>query len=222
MSLLTPHGGPPAAPVRVVLASQSPRRRELLALVGIPHEVRPADVDESVLPGELPVPHCERLARLKADTLARSNRDDVVVGSDTIVVVDGDILGKPRDPAHATEMLTRLSGRTHTVFTAVAVSHAGMTRSGVEEVDVTFRALDDDTIAAYIATGEPMDKAGAYGIQGFGAAIVERVEGDYFAVMGLPIGRMLMLMRESGLEYRFGPVTVAGAKTARGHVSRFP
>jgi septum formation protein len=194
-------------PVRVVLASQSPRRRELLALVGITHEVRPADVDESVLPGELPVPHCERLARLKADTLAPLHRDDVVVGSDTIVVVDGDILGKPRDRAHAAEMLTRLSGRTHTVFTAVAVAHRGSTRSGVEEVDVTFRTLDDDTIAAYIATGEPMDKAGAYGIQGYGAAIVERVDGDYFAVMGLPIGRMLTLMRDSGLEYRFGPVT---------------
>jgi len=201
--------------VRVILASQSPRRRELLALVGISHEVRPADVDESVRPGELPVPYCERLARLKADTVAHSHRDAVVVGSDTIVVVDGDILGKPRDQTDATTMLARLSGRTHTVFTAVAVAHGGVTRSGVEEVDVTFRAIDADTIAAYIATGEPMDKAGAYGIQGFGAAIVERVDGDYFAVMGLPIGRTLELMREMGLAYRFGPVTMsAGGGTA--------
>ena len=197
--------------VRVVLASQSPRRRELLALVGITHDVRPADVDESVLPGEQPVPHCERLARLKADTVARSHQDDVVVGSDTIVVVEGDILGKPRDPAHAAAMLRRLSGRTHTVCTAVAIAHRGTTRSGVEEVAVTFRPIDDRTIDDYIATGEPMDKAGAYGIQGFGAAIVERVDGDYFAVMGLPIGRMLELMRQAGVEYRFGPVTFEGA-----------
>jgi len=208
MSILTRGDRPGSHPVRVILASQSPRRRELLTLVGIPHEVRPAHADESVHPGELPVPHCERLARLKAATLAHAHRDAVVVGSDTIVVVDGDILGKPRDEADATTMLARLSGRTHTVFTAVAVAHGGLTRSGVEEVDVTFRELDADMIAAYIATGEPMDKAGAYGIQGFGAAIVERVDGDYFAVMGLPIGRMLDLMRQMGLQYRFGPITV--------------
>jgi septum formation protein len=220
MSHRFPPGTEPTQPVRVVLASQSPRRRELLALVGITHDVRPADVDESVLPGELPVPHCERLARLKAETLAHLHRDDVVVGSDTIVVVDGDILGKPRDQAHAAEMLARLSGRTHTVFTAVAVAHGGSTRSGVEEVDVTFRMLDDETIAAYIATGEPMDKAGAYGIQGYGAAIVERVEGDYFAVMGLPIGRMISLMREAGLEYKFGPITVPTRSVGRGHAIR--
>ncbi|HYW31922.1 MAG TPA: Maf family protein [Gemmatimonas sp.] len=198
-----------AASVRVVLASQSPRRRELLALVGIAHEVRPADVDESVLPGELPVPHCERLARLKAETLAGRDPDAVVIGSDTIVVIDGDILGKPRDAADATTMLRRLSGRTHTVFTAVAVSRGGETRSGVEEVDVTFRTLDDATIEGYIATGEPMDKAGAYGVQGYGATIVERVEGDYFAVMGLPMGRLVALLRDAGLAYRFGPLTAA-------------
>ncbi|MES2524374.1 MAG: Maf family protein [Gemmatimonadota bacterium] len=199
----------PSDAVRVVLASQSPRRRELLALVGITHEVRPADVDESLLPGELPVPHCERLARLKAATLAAVHPDAVVIGSDTIVVTGGRILGKPRDGADAAVMLRQLSGRTHTVFTAVAVSRGGETRSGVEEVDVTFRALDEETIAAYIATGEPMDKAGSYGIQGYGATLVERIEGDYFAVMGLPIGRMVGLLRDLGLAYRFGPVTDA-------------
>ena len=197
----------PSSPVPVILASQSPRRRELLALVGIAHEVRPANVDETVLPGEMPVPHCERLARLKADTLAGLEPHAVVIGSDTIVVIDGNILGKPRDREEAGDMLRRLSGRTHTVFTAVAVSYRGETRSGVEVVEVTFRPLEDHTIESYIVTGEPLDKAGAYGIQGFGATLVERVDGDYFAVMGLPLGRMVELMKPMGLRYRFGPIT---------------
>ena len=199
----------PATATRVVLASQSPRRRELLTLIGIPHEVRPADVDESVHPDEAPVPHCERLARTKAETVAASNPAAVTIGSDTIVVIDGDILGKPRDRTHAIEMLTRLSGRTHTVFTAVAVTFAGRTLSGVESVSVTFRAMNTARIAAYVDTGEPMDKAGAYGIQGFGATNVERIDGDYFAVMGLPLGRMVELFRDHGLHYGYGPITAA-------------
>lgn len=198
---------PPAALPRVILASQSPRRRELLTLIGIAHEVRPADVDESVHQDEAPVPHCERLARAKAHTLAVQHPDAVVIGSDTIVVIDGDILGKPRDRDDAIAMVTRLSGRTHTVFTAVAVAHGGETQSGVESVSVTFRALDAAQIAAYVDTGEPMDKAGAYGIQGFGATIVERIDGDYFAVMGLPLGRLIGLLRALGFGYAFGPVT---------------
>ena len=196
---------------RVILASQSPRRRELLALIGITHDVHPADVDESVHPDEAPVPHCERLARDKAHTLAVQHPDAVVIGSDTIVVIDGDILGKPRDHAEAIAMLTRLSGRTHTVFTAVAVAHGGVTLSGVESVSVTFRPLDATLITAYVATGEPMDKAGAYGIQGFGATNVERIDGDYFAVMGLPLGRMVGLLRDLGFSYAFGPLTAAAS-----------
>lgn len=191
---------------RVILASQSPRRRELLTLIGITHEVRPADIDETVFPGEKPVPHCKRLARHKAQTLAALHPDAVVIGADTIVVVDGDILGKPRDSDDAMAMLRRLSGRTHTVFTAVAVAHLATTQSAVEETDVTFRPLDDDTISRYIATREPMDKAGAYGIQGFGATLIERIDGDYFSVMGLPLGRMVGLMRAIGLEYHFEPL----------------
>lgn len=196
-----------AATPRVILASQSPRRRELLNLIGIAHEVAPADVDERVLSDESPVPHCERLARLKADTLASANPDAVVIGSDTIVVIDGDILGKPANVSQAVAMLTRLNGRTHTVHTAVAVAYGGTTRAGAESVAVTFRTLDADTIAAYVATGEPMDKAGAYGIQGFGATNVERIDGDFFAVMGLPLGRLVGLLREHGLRYAYGPVT---------------
>ena len=189
--------------VEVILASQSPRRRELLTLVGITHAVRPADIDESVLPDESPVPHTERLARAKAHRLAEVHPHAVVIAADTIVVLDGDILGKPRDAAEARAMLARLSGRTHTVFTAMAVALGGRTESAVEEVAVTFRALSADEITEYVATGEPMDKAGAYGIQGFGATIVERIEGDYFSVMGLGLRRLVALLERVGLRYDF-------------------
>ena len=187
----------------VILASQSPRRRELLALVGIAHTVRPADIDERWIPGELPVPHAERLAREKAHTLALQEPGAVVIAADTIVVLDGEILGKPRDAADARAMIRRLSGRKHTVFTAIAVARAGRTVSAVEEVDVTFRDLTDEEIVEYVRTGEPMDKAGAYGIQGFGATIVERIDGDYFSVMGLGLRRLVALLGEVGLRYDF-------------------
>lgn len=193
-------------PVRVILASQSPRRRELLTQIGIVHEVRPADIDETVWPDEAPVPHSERLAREKAHALALLHPDAVVIGSDTIVVIDGAILGKPANAADAVDMLLRLSGREHTVYTSVAVAHEGRTLSSVEAVQVTFRPLDRALAEAYVATGEPMDKAGAYGIQGFGATLVEKISGDYFAVMGLPLGRLVGLIRELGYEYAFGPV----------------
>jgi septum formation protein len=196
---------------RVVLASSSPRRRELLTLIGIPHTVAPADIDETVYDGELPHAHAERLAREKAIAIARREPEAVVIGADTIVVVDGDILGKPRDEDAATMMLRRLSGRAHVVLTAVAVARAETVVSGVESVDVRFRPLSDEEIARYIATREPMDKAGAYGIQGFGATIVERIDGDYFAVMGLALGRMVRLMADAGVEYRFGDLRVAGS-----------
>ena len=190
--------------IPVILASASPRRRELLTLIGIPHEVRPADIDETLFPGESPVGHSERLARGKAHAIAARAGDAVVIAADTIVVVDGDILGKPRDVAHAAEMLRRLRGRQHTVFTAVAVAGGAQTESAVESVEVVFRALTDEEISAYIATGEPMDKAGAYGIQGYGATIVERVEGDYFSVMGLGMRRLVALLERVGVRYRFG------------------
>ena len=192
----------------VVLASASPRRRELLHLVGIEHTVIPADIDETHPPGEAPAIYAERLAREKAGAIERD--DAVVIGSDTIVVVDGDVLGKPRDREQAAAMLRRLSVRAHVVMTGVAVAWSGRMSSGVEEVGVTVRALSDDEIRRYVETGEPMDKAGAYGIQGFGATIVDRVDGDYFAVMGLPLNRLVRLCRALGLGYDFGPLT-AGA-----------
>jgi len=189
--------------VPVVLASQSPRRRDLLALVGIPAECRPADVDESVMEGEAPEGYVERLALAKAAAVATAT-DALVIAADTTVVVDGEILGKPEDEADARRMVRLLAGRSHTVLTAVAVRRGDAVASAVERVEVTFRQLDDREIAEYVATGEPMDKAGSYGIQGYGATIVTRVEGDYFAVMGLPLARLVLLMRQLGADYAFG------------------
>ena len=189
--------------VPVILASQSPRRRDLLTLVGIVHEVRPADIDESQFPDELPIPHAERLAREKAMKVAAGAGEHLVIAADTIVVLDGEVLGKPGSHDEAIRTLGLLSGRTHTVHTAVAVAWRGRLVSGVESVEVTFRPLTADLIERYVETGEPMDKAGAYGIQGYGATIVERIHGDYFAVMGLALGRMVELMKELGLAYAF-------------------
>jgi septum formation protein len=197
--------------LRVILASQSPRRRELLNLVGIAHEVQPADIDETYLPGEHPREHAERLARGKTAVIVEREPDAVVIGSDTIVVVDGDVLGKPADDGDAARMLARLAGRSHTVITAVAVAWRGATRSAVEEVGVTFHPLTREEIDAYVATREPMDKAGAYGIQGYGATIVSRVDGDYFAVMGLPLQRLTRVLGALGIRYAFGPLETADA-----------
>lgn len=193
--------------MRVVLASSSPRRRELLSLLGLTFEVVPAQVDEAPRSGEAPTGYAERLARAKATAVRRDGA--VVIGADTIVVLDGAILGKPRDATEAAEMLRRLGGRDHLVHTAIAVAYQGRLVSGVETTQVRIRPIDESAIAAYVATGEPLDKAGAYGIQGFGAVIVERIEGDYFAVMGLGLGRLVALLAEVGLEYRFGELAVS-------------
>ena len=189
---------------RVILASASPRRRELLDLVGIAHDVQPADIDETYRDGEEAAAHAERLAREKGERIAAQHPEAIVISADTIVLVDGLVLGKPRDEAEAARMLSMLSGQTHVVLTAVAVMYRGHMRAGVESVRVTFRTLDFERIGAYIATAEPMDKAGAYGIQGFGATLVERIDGDYFAVMGLALARMVDLLQEIGVRYEFG------------------
>ncbi len=194
--------------VKVVLASGSPRRRQLLELIGIPHEVRPSNIDETMRPREVPRRHAERLAREKASVVATREPEVVTIAADTIVVINRKVLGKPRNIEDARRMLEMLSGREHTVITAVAVARGRKLRSAIEEVKVKFRRLRDDEIDAYIATGEPMDKAGAYGIQGFGATIVECVNGDYFAVMGLPLARVVMLMRDLGVRYQFGQLDV--------------
>ena len=194
--------------LKVILASGSPRRRQLLDLIGIPHEVRPSNLDEKIKGKETPRKHAERLAREKASVFAKTESDALIIAADTIVVINGKILGKPANAVDAGSMLTLLNGRNHTVITAVAVARGARLKSGVEEVHVKFRKLAEDEIDSYIATGEPMDKAGAYGIQGFGATIVERIEGDYFAVMGLPLVRLTRLLAELGVEYRFGKLSV--------------
>lgn len=195
---------------RVILASRSPRRRELLNLIGIPHEVRPANIDETLRPRETPRRFAERLAREKASAIATRDPNLITIGADTIVVINRKILGKPANAAQAAAMLRQLSGREHTVVTAVAVSRGKKLRSAVEEVRVRFRTLRAGEIDAYIATGEPMDKAGAYGIQGYGATIVECIDGDYFSVMGLSLVRLVGLMGDVGVKYRFGePLTAS-------------
>ncbi len=201
----------PNAP-RVILASQSPRRRDLLSLVGIPHTVHPADIDESVQAGELPLACVGRLAREKADSVASTEAkgDDhaVIIAADTIVVIDDRILNKPIDAADARRMLHALQGRTHHVHTAVCVARDTRRAADVASVRVRFRALTAREIDRYIATGEPMDKAGAYGIQGYGATIVDHIDGDFFAVMGLPLVTLVRLLGEVGVRYEFGRLLV--------------
>jgi septum formation protein len=188
----------------IVLASQSPRRELLLKMLGLTFDVMPADVDETYRKGETAKVHAERLAREKALIVASRRSDALVIGSDTVVVLDRKVLGKPRDEDQAVEMLLSLQGRVHRVETGVAVASPDqLLLSGVESVRVRFRPFDRTLAEEYVRTCEPMDKAGAYGIQGFGAAIVERIEGDYFAVMGLPIGLMLSLIRAAGWRYTF-------------------
>ena len=189
--------------LKVILASQSPRRTDLLDLIGVAHDVKPANVDESYVGGEQPEAHAERLARAKAESIAAGLSELLVIAADTIVVIDGKVLGKPTDETDAARMLKMLSGRRHVVMTAVAVAYRGQTVSNIERVSVNFRELGDEEIARYIATGEPMDKAGAYGIQGYGATIVRRIEGDYFAVMGLSLVRLVELLVQIGVRYTF-------------------
>jgi septum formation protein len=189
-----PHG--------IVLASASPRRRELLAQVGLAAEVVPADVDETVLPGETPQNHVVRLSAAKA--MAVADRPDVAgrwfIGSDTVVVRDDCILGKPADAAAAAAMLRSLSGRSHEVVSGYAVfdRNRGRTLSGAVVTRVWFKALTEQEIAGYLATGEPFDKAGAYAIQGLGAFMVPRIEGSYPNVVGLPLCEVIAALEELG------------------------
>jgi septum formation protein len=188
---------------RIMLASQSPRRAQLLRMLGLEITTEPADVDEAYERGEEAGAHAERLARAKAQVIAARYGDQVVIGSDTVVVLEGAVLGKPRDDDDAVRMLLQLQGRSHEVATGVAVVWQGVVRSAVERVTVRFRTFGEETARQYVSTGEPMDKAGAYGIQGYGSTLVEGISGDYFAVMGLPLHRTMMLLQELGLYYNF-------------------
>lgn len=183
-----------------ILASQSPRRRRLLEQIGMRFEVSVSDVSEEIAADVDPAAAAEMLALRKAEHVARRYPEAVTLGADTIVVVDGEILGKPEDAHEAAAMLRRLSGRTHTVFTGIALIHpsSGRAIQAVEATDVTFGTMDSNEIAAYVASGSPMDKAGAYGIQDDrGALFVKRIEGDYYNVVGLPLYRMYRILRES-------------------------
>jgi len=180
---------PPEELPPLVLASASPRRRELLRRAGLEIQVDAPDIDESALPGEEPASHVERLARAKGQVVARRAPNSLVISADTVVVLDDIMLGKPRHEADARDMLRQLSGRWHEVYTGWALSGRGGERWQVGHVRtrVLFHELDAPQIAAYVASGEPMDKAGAYGIQDGGSLLVAALDGDYFSVMGLPL-----------------------------------
>ena len=192
---------PPGSPLELILASASPRRRELLAQLAIPFTVIPANIDESAWPNEVPRAYTMRVAHAKAQHVAQQFPTAVVLGADSVVVLDQQILGKPKDIEEARHMLTRLSGREHTVLTGVAVLHAAQQFVGLDAVStlVRFRPLSASVIEHYLTTGEPMDKAGAYAIQGAAAAFVASWDGCYTNVVGLPLRRTAALLQAAGL-----------------------
>ena len=183
----------------LVLASRSPRRRELLRNAGITFEVQPAHIPENPLPGEAARDCAERLAREKALAVARQRPHDIVLGADTVVVVDGQLLGKPSDAADAARMLRLLSGREHQVVTGVCLVVKGHSSVASETTLVTVSEVTDKEIANYVAGGEPMDKAGAYAIQGIASRWIPRIEGDYNNVVGLPVALVCGMLRQAGV-----------------------
>ena len=192
--------------LRFILASQSPRRADILRQLGLVPEILPADVDESLLQRERPAEHVERLARAKAGLIAERERDALVVGGDTIVVHKDAILGKPKDQEAAIDMLSDLSGSRHEVLSGIAVAGPHGIISTVATATVRMRKYNRNTAAAYVVTGEPMDKAGGYGIQGLGASLVESVDGDYYAVIGFPVASFVALLEAIGFRYDFGVI----------------
>ena len=181
--------------MQLILASQSPRRKELLGLFHIPFAVRVADIDEAMDAGKRPFDEVARVSRLKALAVA-AEPEDIVIAADTIVVLKNDVLGKPKDEADAFRMLSALSGQDHQVMTGVTVRRGDKILTATEVTDIHFRPLSEKEIRAYIATGEPMDKAGSYGIQGGAALCAEKMVGDYYNVMGLPVCRLWQMLRE--------------------------
>lgn len=188
----------------LILASASPRRRELVALLGVPFRVDPADIDEVPPDGHTPEEVARSLAREKALVVAQRQRHGIVLGADTIVVLEGEILGKPRDTEDALEMLRRLNGHEHQVLTGVALLDVADGTIVREQVDVVctrvwFRQVSEEHLRRYVNTGEPMDKAGAYGAQGYGSTLIERIEGCYFNVVGLPVSRVCAMLEAWGI-----------------------
>ncbi|MFZ1918592.1 MAG: Maf family protein [Terriglobales bacterium] len=183
----------------LVLASASPRRHDLLRSAGIPFEVHPADIPEDPLPGENAESCAERLAREKAQAIARKRPNDAVLGADTVVVIDDQILGKPVDASDAARMLRLVSGRTHQVITGVCLVMGGECSVASETTSVTMSEISADEISGYVATAEPMDKAGAYAIQGIASCWIPRIEGDYSNVVGLPVALVYRMLRHAQL-----------------------
>ncbi len=183
---------------RLILASSSPRRLDLLRLIGVEPVVSPADIDESGIAGEGPAELVLRLASSKAQKIAATAPNDVVLGADTIVLLDGEVMNKPIDSGDAIRMLSRLGGTTHQVLTAVAVVADGNVESEVVRSSVTMRALSDSDIDAYVASGEPFGKAGSYAIQGYGAVFVTEIQGSFHNVMGLPLHMVELLLERCG------------------------
>ena len=184
---------------RIILASASPRRKELLEAIGVQFIVRPSEVEELMDPDEIPEDQVQRLAFEKASDVAKRYPESWVLGADTIVVIDGRILGKPSDRTEAEYMLSTLSGKTHTVFTGYAILNLSFPDSnivGFSRSEVLIRQLTRDEIKGYVDTGEPMDKAGAYGAQGLGMALIEKIEGSYTNVIGLPMTQIFMDLEE--------------------------
>lgn len=185
--------------MNLILASASPRRQELLRIFGCPFTVRAADIDETMDPDKAPFDEVARVSRQKAQAIA-AGQDDVIIAADTIVVCCGKVLGKPRDAQDARRMLSLLSGRDHQVMTGCTVLRGGRAVTFTEVTDLHFRPLLPQEIRRYILTGEPMDKAGAYGIQGGAALFCQRMEGDYYNVMGLPLCRLGQVLRDMAPE----------------------
>ncbi|MDQ3262418.1 MAG: Maf family protein [Myxococcota bacterium] len=183
---------------RLILASGSPRRRAFLESLGLQFEVAPAELDETPLPAEAPRAYVQRLAAQKADAVGIRFPQAAVLAADTTVVLEDEVLGKPQDASEARRMLERLSGRTHRVLTGVALGGAAR-GAVVVETEVRFRVLEEAQLRWYLASGEPMDKAGAYAIQGLGGAFVERITGSYSNVVGLPLVETLALLEQAGL-----------------------
>jgi septum formation protein len=184
--------------LKMVLASSSPRRREILSKLGYVFEVLAPDLDESQIQDETPAEHVLRLSQAKAERVAYRNPDDLVIGADTIVVLDNRILGKPLSPGEAGEMLNQLSGRMHTVYTGLSliINCENITKTDYDATKVVFNELRDDDIQRYVASGEPLDKAGAYGIQGMGSFLVNHYEGEFDTVIGFPTKLFERLYRE--------------------------
>ncbi len=183
-----------------ILASQSPRRRELLSMLGLDFQIETADIDETMDPSLSVEDAVADVCRRKAEAVAQSHPDKLIVSADTIVVVEETILGKPHDAEEAKAMLRLLSGRDHTVMTAFCLLKDGVAQTHVEKTRLHFRPLSEDEIAAYVSTGSPLDKAGAYGIQDQAAIFVQALEGDYYNVMGLPLCSLVTFLRAAGVE----------------------